>query len=69
MQRSLGFLFVVKRILINEVLFFTNSRFDPTIYNMVENQQSESLGRNDSRIQSMFIPPVFSEVVMLPFSI
>ncbi|KAK2574554.1 HAUS augmin-like complex subunit 7 [Acropora cervicornis] len=29
------------------------AKFDPTIYNMVENQQSESLGRNDSRIQKL----------------
>ena len=29
-------------------------RFDPVIYNMLENQQSKIMGRNDSRIQSEY---------------
>ncbi|XP_022790741.1 HAUS augmin-like complex subunit 7 isoform X2 [Stylophora pistillata] len=28
-------------------------KFDPVIYNMLENQQSKALGRNDSRIQKL----------------
>lgn len=29
-------------------------RFDPVMYNMLENQQSKALGRNDSRLQSEY---------------
>ena len=29
-------------------------RFDPVMYNMLENQQNKPLGRNDSRLQSEF---------------
>ena len=37
----------------NDNIFYNIHRFDPVIYNMLENQQSKVLGRNDSRLQSM----------------
>lgn len=35
------------------LLQWSLAKFDPTIYNLVENQQSEGLGRNDSRVQKL----------------
>jgi len=35
------------------LLQWSLAKFDPVIYNMLENQQSKVMGRNDSRIQKL----------------